>query len=30
MTLVVCFLDKDGFVREHFLDLIHVHDTYSV
>jgi hypothetical protein len=29
MTLVVCFVDRDGFIRERFLDLIHVHDTYS-
>ncbi|WVZ91399.1 hypothetical protein U9M48_037579 [Paspalum notatum var. saurae] len=29
MALVVRFVDKDGFVREHFLDLIHVNDTYS-
>ncbi|GJN08206.1 hypothetical protein PR202_ga26101 [Eleusine coracana subsp. coracana] len=30
MALVVRFVDKDGFVRERFLDLIHVHDTCSV
>ncbi|GJN13779.1 hypothetical protein PR202_gb00523 [Eleusine coracana subsp. coracana] len=29
MALVVHFVDKDGFVRERFLDLIHVHDTCS-
>ncbi|KAL6655967.1 hypothetical protein ACP70R_006793 [Stipagrostis hirtigluma subsp. patula] len=29
MALVVRFVDRDGFVRERFLDLIHVHDTYS-
>jgi hypothetical protein len=29
MALVVHFVDRDGFIREHFLDLIHVHDTYS-
>jgi hypothetical protein len=29
MTLVVRFVDRDGFIRECFLDLIHVHDTYS-
>jgi hypothetical protein len=29
MTLVVRFVDRDGFIRERFLDLIHVHDTYS-
>lgn len=29
MALVVRFVDKDGFIRERFLDLIHVHDTYS-
>ncbi|WVZ72184.1 hypothetical protein U9M48_020686 [Paspalum notatum var. saurae] len=29
MALVVRFVDKDGFVRERFLDLIHVNDTYS-
>jgi hypothetical protein len=30
MALVVHFVDRDGFIRERFLDLIHVHDTYSV
>ena len=29
MVLVVRFVDKDGFIRERFLDLIHVRDTYS-
>jgi hypothetical protein len=29
MALVVRFVDKDGFIRERFLDLIHVHDTNS-
>jgi hypothetical protein len=29
MTLVVRFVDKEGFIRERFLDLIHVHDTCS-
>lgn len=27
---LVCFLNMVGLVREHFLDLIHVHDTYFV
>jgi hypothetical protein len=29
MTLVVRFVDKGGFIRERFLNLIHVHDTSS-
>jgi hypothetical protein len=29
MAFVVCFVDKEGFIRERFLDLIHVHDTCS-
>ena len=29
MTLVVHFVDKEGFIRERFLDIVHVHDTSS-
>jgi hypothetical protein len=29
MALVIRFVDKDGFIRERFLDIVHVHDTYS-
>jgi len=29
MTLVIRFVDKEGFVRECFLDIDHVHDTSS-
>jgi hypothetical protein len=29
MAVVVRFVDKGGFIRERFLDLIHVHDTSS-
>jgi len=29
MGIVVRFVDKDGFVRERFLELVHVRDTYS-
>jgi hypothetical protein len=29
MALVVRFVDKDGFIRERFLDIVHVHDTSS-
>jgi hypothetical protein len=29
MALVVRFVDKDGFIRERFLDIAHVHDTSS-
>jgi hypothetical protein len=29
IALVVHFVDREGFIRECFLDLIHVHDTYS-
>ncbi|TVT99813.1 hypothetical protein EJB05_54814, partial [Eragrostis curvula] len=29
MALVVHFVDKDGFIRERFLDIVHVHDTSS-
>ncbi|XP_039812061.1 zinc finger MYM-type protein 1-like [Panicum virgatum] len=29
MTLVVHFVDKEGFIRERFLDIAHVHDTTS-
>ena len=27
MALVIYFVDKDGFIRKHFLDIVHVHDT---
>ncbi|XP_074327244.1 uncharacterized protein LOC141665160 [Apium graveolens] len=30
MTIVVRFVDKSGFVRERFLDLVHVKDTTSL
>jgi hypothetical protein len=30
MTLVIRFVDRDDFIRECFLDLIHVHDAYFV
>jgi hypothetical protein len=29
MAVVVRFVDKEGFVQERFLDLVHVHDTLS-
>ena len=29
MAVVIRFVDKEGFVRERFLDLVHVHDTNS-
>jgi hypothetical protein len=29
MAVVVCFVDKEGFIREQFHDLVHVHDTSS-
>jgi hypothetical protein len=29
MALVVRFVDKEGFIRERFLDIAHVHDTSS-
>lgn len=29
MALVIRFVDKGGFIRECFLDIVHVHDTYS-
>ena len=29
MALVVCFVDKEGFIRERFLDIVHVHGTSS-
>jgi len=29
MALVVHFVDQEGFIRERFLDIVHVHDTTS-
>jgi hypothetical protein len=29
MALVVRFVDQEGFIRERFLDIVHVHDTTS-
>jgi hypothetical protein len=29
MALVILFVDKEGFIRERFLDIAHVHDTSS-
>jgi hypothetical protein len=29
MAIVIRFVDKGGFIRERFLDLVHVHDTSS-
>nr|GEU93036.1 zinc finger MYM-type protein 1-like [Tanacetum cinerariifolium] len=30
MAIVLRFVDKDGFIRERFLDLVHVYDTMAV
>ena len=30
MTIILRFVDKAGFVREHFFDLVHVFDTTSL
>lgn len=27
MAVVVCFVDKEGFIQERFIDLVHVHNT---
>ena len=29
MAVVISFVDKNGFTREHFLDIVHVLDTSS-
>ncbi|GJU31139.1 zinc finger MYM-type protein 1-like protein [Tanacetum coccineum] len=30
MAIVLRFIDKDGFIRERFLDIVHVYDTMAV
>jgi hypothetical protein len=30
MTIVLRFVDKDGFIQEHFFDLVHVKDTSAL
>jgi hypothetical protein len=30
MAIVIRFVDREGFIRERFLDLIHVKDTTSL
>jgi Domain of unknown function (DUF4371) len=30
MAIVLGFVDKEGFIKEHFLDLVHVKNTTAV
>jgi hypothetical protein len=30
MAIILRFVDKDGFIRERFFDIVHVKDTYAL